>query len=95
MSINFESSLVFSSGGIHCQCSSLEWGRAHTCMVLVNFITRRKAVPPPNFTTVESPVIFCVVYTLEGITLGGISAEILKTTSQAKKKKNHGFHGGV
>lgn len=85
ISINFESSLVFSNGGIRYQCSTLEWGRTHTTKAILNFITWRKAMPLPNFSTVESTVIFCGAYTPEGITSGGVSAESLKTTDQAKK----------
>lgn len=52
--------------------------------VLLNLIALRKARTPPNFPTIESTVLFCGAYTLEGVTFGGISAGILKTASQAK-----------
>lgn len=78
------------------QLSFLQWwnslsvfnfgmGRTHTTKAILNFITWRKAMPLPNFSTVESTVIFCGAYTPEGITSGGVSAESLKTTDQAKK----------
>lgn len=63
----------------------------HNTVVFLNFKASSKAVGPPNFPTVESTVIFCGVNTLEGITSGGISAEILKTTGQVKKKKNRSW----